>query len=141
MATPPSLNLDCDETRQLWQAIQNVPDGIIDEVMADGIITDEEIELITQEVEKACQMDISASCHDLLRHVVTAASELSAHRAEKADEIESSLCHVTMHEIREVMGYLIDTGQIEIGDHHVKEAPDAARLQQYQDLEVVYRGR
>ena len=108
-------NVDFARQSQLWNAIQQIPDGILADYLADNIIDDQEIEDITLRLESHMNdLTISESDHQMIRQMVRQAVEHIKAAGDANCAIEGKLGAATLSDIRSVMGDLVNRGQIKM---------------------------
>ncbi len=114
---PHTLDL---HTRNIWDAINCIPDETLEEYLADGVVDEQEIEDITQRLEAMCQthgleLNIDDASHNMIRHLVHKAVEYLRQSRPKSGTIEENLSAMTLKDIKQAMGHLLEKGLISGG--------------------------
>lgn len=120
----PAVNLNNPATKRLWHAINRIPDEVLEEYLADNIIDAQEIEDISNRLTGICReqglgLGHSVQDHKLIRNLVHHAVHHIRHSRKQGQAIESQLNQVSLREIKQAMGDLLNSGQIKLGTQHL----------------------
>jgi len=119
-----AVKLNDPSTRKLWHAINRIPDEVLEAYLADNIIDEREIEDITNRLASICReqglgLGHSVKDHKLIRSLVHHAVHHIRHNRKQGQVIESQLNKVSLREIKQAMGDLLNSGQIKLGTQHL----------------------
>lgn len=123
MAAP--INIADPNVKALWHAINQIPDNVLEQYLADNIIDEQEITDISNRLAELCQqhglnLNVDNQCKQLIRNMVHhAVSHIKHQRSAASQRIKASLCDVSMREIKHAMGQLLNSGQIKLGTAHL----------------------
>lgn len=132
MSANPAAPIDFARQSQLWEAIQQIPDGVLTEYLADNIIDEQEIEDITLRLESHLQnMPISAADHALIRQMVRQAVTHIKAAGDPNCMIEGKLGAATLADVRSAMGSLLAKHQIKL------EVAEASRGEELSPNEAI----
>ena len=110
-------------TKKLWDAINHIPDAVLEEYLADNVIDEQELEDIATRLSQMCAshagIAADATNHQLIRSLVHHAVEHIRHQRAAGKQIEEKLCNVNLQEIKQAMGSLLNSGQIKLGTQHL----------------------
>lgn len=121
---PTPVSLADPETKKLWDAINQIPDTVLEEYLADNVIDEREMEDIANRLGTMCQkhtpsLSLDINNHKMIRSLIHHAVEHIRHQRFVGKQIEDKLCNVSLQEIKQAMGNLLNSGQIKLGTQHL----------------------
>ena len=127
MVITPTSDLSEEETGKLWDVVNKIPDDLLLGYLEDGIIDEAEMQEIIMRLESiaahySIDLKIGEAHHTLIRGLVVYSVEMIKH-GEVTTNVEQHLCPLTMQDVKAAMGYLIETGQLQIGETSVCGKP------------------
>lgn len=107
---------DYKRQNQLWESIQQIPENVLTDYLADNVIDDNEIEDICLRLEAHMhELNLSAADHAMIRQMVCQAVEhIQKQHAKEASGIAGKLGSATLSDVRSVMGSLLKSGNISL---------------------------
>tara|TARA_B100001179_G_C18426788_1_gene332796 strand:+ start:243 stop:692 length:450 start_codon:yes stop_codon:yes gene_type:complete len=131
--TQDPISLDTDHSRRLWQMLNAIPDEVLLDYLSDHIVDDSEIDDITQRIALLCQqhhteLTITQEDRELLRRMVHHSVEHIRHQQDVEDRIEAKMGQISLQQVTQVMGGLLQSGHIAIGDHAVAGDPQSGHI-------------
>ncbi|MCI5049104.1 MAG: hypothetical protein MRY32_02055 [Rickettsiales bacterium] len=123
-------------SEKIWNAINCIPEDVLEEYLADNIIDEQEIDDITKRLGEVCEkhnmgFTVDQASHDLIRQLVHQAVHAIRKKREQPQSqtpkqaeatIENQLCNVTLNDVRNMMGELLQKGQIASEAQHLSRA-------------------
>ena len=109
-------NADYQRQTKLWQSIQQIPESVLTDYLADNIIDETEIEDICLRLEAHMhELNISPADHAMIRQMVRqAVDHIQKQHAEEARGIAGQLGSATLNDVRSAMGNLLKSGHISL---------------------------